>query len=357
MKNGKVTYALVGFGGIAENRIAKEGFAMDKARFTEALPHCELVGATDVNPARQSAVEALGLKWYGSFEEILADASIDAVYIATNNASHAALALKAMDAGKHVMVEKPISTSIEDAEAMRAKAQEKGLSLSVDQMMVNNAFNRLAKQELATGAVGAVNDSTFHMQFLYGATPQEAATWRCSKIEEMGGPIGDVASHCFYMAEYLFDSEIVSVAAAYIPKTMDIVAENGAYIKFTMKNGLQGSVMVAFSEPRGGFVGTMCAQGYEIYGDKGVMRGFGTMFQFSGHKDEPFKVHLEVETADGVRQLAPTTFQNIYQAQIDAHAVSIITGKLLDGSDGIRNLRLCRKAHESAQNGGKVMAI
>ena len=357
MKNGKIQYALIGFGGIAENRVAKEGFAMDKKRFPEALPHCELMGAFDLNPARQQAAEALGLKWYKSVDEVLADPEVDAVYIATNNASHAALAIQAMKAGKHAMVEKPIATKEEDVLEMQKVAKEMNLSLGVDHMMVNSAFNRLAKKALAEGVVGTVNDSTFHMQFLYGATPQEAATGRCSKVEEMGGPIGDVASHCFYMAEFLFGSKIVSVAASYIPKTMPIAAENGAYIKFTMENGLQGAAMVSFSEPRGGFVGTMCAQGYEIYGDKGVMRGFGTMFQFSGHADEPFKPHLECETAEGVRQLVPESFQNIYQAQIDSHAVSILNGKHLDGSDGLRNLRQCRMAHLSAQNGGKVMDI
>lgn len=357
MSNEKVSYVLIGFGGIAENRVAKEGFACDKARFPEALPHCRLVGAFDLNPARQSAAEALGLKWYSSVDEVLADSSVDAVYVATNNASHAALALKALAAGKHVMVEKPIATRIEDAEAMRAAARAANLSLSVDHMMVNSAFNRLAKEQLASGAIGMVNDSTFHMQFLYGATPQEAATWRCSKVEEMGGPIGDVASHCFYMAEFLFGSKIASVAAVYIPRTLAIVAESGAYIRFMLENGLSGSAMVSFSEPRGGFVGTMCAQGYEIYGDKGVMRGYGTMFQFSGHDDEPYKVHLEVETADGVRKLQPTAFPNIYQAQIDAHAVSVLTGKHLDGSDGIRNLRQCLLAHESAKNGGKILTL
>ena len=58
----KVKYALVGFGGIAENRIAKEGFACDSKRF-RPLRNAKLVGATDVNPARRAAVEALGLGW------------------------------------------------------------------------------------------------------------------------------------------------------------------------------------------------------------------------------------------------------------------------------------------------------
>ena len=58
----KVKYVLVGFGGIAENRVAKEGYACDRKRF-KPLKSAVLVGATDLNPARQAAAEALGLKW------------------------------------------------------------------------------------------------------------------------------------------------------------------------------------------------------------------------------------------------------------------------------------------------------
>ena len=135
----KVKYALIGFGGIAENRVAKEGFACDKSRF-KPLKYAQLVGATDMNPARKSAAEALGLKWYDNMDAILADPAIDAVYIATNNKSHAPLCLAALKAGKHVIVEKPAATSIKDAQAMIAAAKKRGLSLSVDHMMVNNAW-------------------------------------------------------------------------------------------------------------------------------------------------------------------------------------------------------------------------
>jgi hypothetical protein len=68
----KVKYGLIGFGGIAENRVAKEGYACDKARFAP-LKNAELVGAVDINPARKEAAEALGLKWYDSIDAMLAD--------------------------------------------------------------------------------------------------------------------------------------------------------------------------------------------------------------------------------------------------------------------------------------------
>ena len=84
----KVKYAIIGFGGIAENRIAKEGYACDKSRFAP-LQYAELTGAFDLNPARKSAAEALGLKWYDSVDALIADPEIDALVEARTAAKKA----------------------------------------------------------------------------------------------------------------------------------------------------------------------------------------------------------------------------------------------------------------------------
>ena len=352
----KVRYAIIGFGGIAENRVAKEGFGCDRSRFA-GLEHAVLVGATDVNAARKSAAEALKLKWYDSAEAIFADPSIDAVYVATNNASHAAIAIKALEAGKHVIVEKPIATSIADSKKMVRTAAKKHLSLSVDHMMVYNSYNQLAKKAIKAGKLGEVNDCCFHMEFAYGYDPAEAATWRCSKVSEMGGPIGDVASHCFYVAEEMFGSPIVAVAAVYLPKLMSIKAEDGAYIKFEMANGLKGSVKVAFSELRGGLVGTLSNLGFEVYGTEGVLRSYGSMFQLSGLPDEPYHIRMDIESASGVKALHPRRFPNIYQQLIDHHAQSVQSGRPINAENGVHNLELCDAAHRSAKAGGKLVRV
>ena len=299
----KVRYVLVGFGGIAENRVAKEGYACDRKRF-RPLKTAQLVGATDVNQARKAAAEALGLKWYASLDDVLADKSVDGVYIATNN-----------------------------------------------------AWNIAAAKAVQSGSLGKVNDSCFHMEFAYGYDPAEAATWRCGKVEEMGGPIGDVASHCFYVAEFIFGKKIAKVAAVYYPKVMKIRAEDGAYIKFFFEDGTQGSVNAAFSEMRGGLAGTLTNLGYEVYGDKAAMRGFGTMFQLSGYADEPIRIRLERDDGKGVSEIKPGKIQNIYQALIEGHAKSVQAGKPLTAQDAIHNLALCAAAHRSAQNGGKVVSV
>ena len=352
----KIRYVLVGFGGIAENRVAKEGYACDKKRF-KPLKNAVLVGAMDLNPARQKAAEALGLKWYGDLKSVLADKDVDGVYVATNNRSHVPLAMEALKAGKHVIVEKPIATSIADAKKLNKLAKAKKLSLTVDHMMVNNAWNVAGKAAMKQGKLGKVNDCCYHMEFAYGYDPTEAATWRCSKVEEMGGPIGDVASHCFYVAEFMFGKRIAKVAAVYYPKTMKIKAEDGAYIKFFFEDGTQGSVNAAFSELRGGLAGTLTNLGYEVYGDKAAMRGYGTMFQLSGYADEPIAMRLELDDGKKVSKVAPAKIQNIYSTLIDGHAKSVQTKKLLTADDAIHNLALCAAAHESAQKGGKVVSV
>ena len=352
----KVKYALIGFGGIAENRVAKEGFACDAGRF-RPLRFAKLVGATDLNPMRESAAKALGLAWYRSLDEVLADDSIDAVYVATNNLSHVPLAAKALKAGKHVIVEKPMATSVSDARKLAKLAKSKGLSLTVDHMMVNNAWNVAGKAAMARGALGTVNDCRFHMEFAYGYDPAEAATWRCSKVEEMGGPIGDVASHCFYVAEFMFGKRIKRVGAVYYPKVMKIKAEDGAYVKFFFEDGMQGSVGCAFSEMRGGLAGTLTNLGYEIYGSKAAMRGYGTMFQLSGYTDEPIVQRLEIDDGRSVRPVRPAKIRNIYQTLIEGHAKSVIDGKPLMGDDAVHNLALCAACHASAKQGGKIISV
>ena len=352
----KIRYVLVGFGGIAENRVAKEGYACDRKRF-KPLKNAVLVGATDLNPARRTAAEALGLKWYGDLKSALADKSVDGVYIATNNRSHVPLALEALKAGKHVIVEKPIATSIADAKRLNAVAKARKRSLTVDHMMVNNAWNVAGKAAMKAGRLGKINDCCYHMEFAYGYDPAEAATWRCNNVAEMGGPIGDVASHCFYVAEFMFGKKIRKVAAVYYPKTMKIKAEDGAYIKFFFEDGTQGSVNAAFSELRGGLAGTLTNLGYEIYGDKAALRGYGTMFQLSGYADEPIRMRLELDDGKRVRKVAPTRIQNIYSTLIDGHAKSVQTRRILTADDAIHNLALCAAAHESARKGGRVVVV
>jgi predicted dehydrogenase len=352
----KIKYGIIGFGGIAENRIAKEGFGLDKTRFNKH-PTAELVAVMDLNPERQIAAESLGLKWYISLEEMLNDNEIDAVFIATSNSSHATVAKKAMEKGKHCLIEKPIACSIEEAEGLQKVAKKCGVSITVDHMMIYNEFNKKAFALINSGKIGNINDICLHMEFLYGSAEEEAKSWRCNMPNELGGPIGDVGSHCLYMAEFLLGDKIVEIGCSYTPRTLNINVENGAIIHFKTQKGKQGTTRVAFNQSRGGLVGTLTNLGYEIYGTKGALRTYGTLFQLSGHENEPIKMKLDVDYGDRVESCSPELISNIYQQQISHHVQSINSKEYLDGSDAIHNLKLLLSCHKSAKNNGKFLSV
>ncbi len=342
-------YVIIGFGGIAENRIAKEGFALDSSRF-EPLENIKLIGATDLDLKRKNAAEELGLKWYNSVDEICADDNIDAVFIATNNLSHYAIAKQLIEAKKHLIIEKPIATTIEHAESLIELADKHNVSLAVDHMMINNSYNIKAQELIASGAIGKVNDIVLHMEFPYGYTPEERATWRISNPAEVGGPIGDVASHCFYMAEFLLNDKIESVSAVYTPEVNKLNVENGAFIRFNTTQGINGSIRVSFSDLRGALESLFLNLGYEVYGSSKTIRTYGTLFQFSGYPDEPIQLRLEVDDFNSVANIKLENVNNIYSKVIKSHSKSIQDGKRMNGTDALHNLKLILKAHETAKN-------
>src|SRR5512140_2061530 len=322
----KLNYAIIGLGGIAVNRIAAEGFAVDAKRF-KPLKKAQLVGATDIQPSRKRIALELGLKWYDSMEELCQDVAIDGVFIATNNRSHYPLARKAIEAGKHVIIEKPLTTTLEAAEDLMRLAEKQNVSLAVDHMMQHNAYNIKAARVIQRGGLGDVQSIVLHMEFPYGYTAEEASTWRCSDPDEVGGPVGDVASHCLYMAEFLLNEKIVSVQGVYSPSILAIRVENGAFIKFKTEKGTPGAIRVSFSEPRGTLASTLLNLGYEVYGSKKTLRAYGTLFQLSGHGDEPIAQRLEVDDGRTVKNIRVKKVQNIYRTVIEHHAKSVETGK------------------------------
>lgn len=350
-----VRYGLLGFGGIARNRIAKEGFG--KGEGFAAPYNAELVAAHDIDNSGKGLAESWGLKWFGSAGGLLADPGIDAVFVASTNSAHAPLARLALESGKHCLIEKPVATTETDAGMLVELARKKGLSLGVDHMMTRNVLNIRSGQMASSGEIGAVRGICLHMEFLYGAAREEASSWRCSKPDELGGPIGDVGSHCLYMAEFLLKDRISMLSSVYSPQIMDIKVENGALINFNTEKGFHGSARVSFAENRGGLAGTLLNLGYEIYGDNAVIRAYGTMFQLSGHPEEPVSQRLEVDDGKKVTTIRPEDIgpENIYGKVIEEHARSILEGNPLSGEDGLWNLRLINAAHESAtRNGEKI---
>ncbi len=111
------------------------------------LPDLNLVAVCDQDCSRlQAAASEFGMKPYAAFGEMLADPSVDIIAINTPPSSHAALSLAALRAGKHVFCEKPLATSLIEADAVLHQAAEAGVVFCVDYIMRANPLYRLIKQ-------------------------------------------------------------------------------------------------------------------------------------------------------------------------------------------------------------------
>jgi predicted dehydrogenase len=138
--------------------------------------------------------ETYSVPWSTRLEDVLRDAAVQAVYIAVPHYLHADIAVQAARAGKHVLCEKPISTTLEDADRMIAAAREAGVALGLPFAGLTSAANRQVKQWLDAGIIGrlvslqvtsvsAKPESYWHG----GYTGRARDDWRMSRAKSGGG--------------------------------------------------------------------------------------------------------------------------------------------------------------------------
>ncbi len=144
---GKLRIAIVGAGYVARYHI----MALRRLDFVELVGICDLD-----RPAAQALAARFGIDFVTSDLAELGSRRPHAVYVLTPPSSHAALSLQALDMGCHVFVEKPMADSVAECEAMIAKAQEKGLVLSVDHSDLFDPVVMQARRLVQSGACGEV---------------------------------------------------------------------------------------------------------------------------------------------------------------------------------------------------------
>ncbi len=142
-------------------RVAVIGFGYWGPNLARNFRECagtDLVAIVDPSPARHAAAARRfpRVATAPTADDVLGRADVDAVAIATPVATHAALALAALRAGKHVLVEKPMAASLAEAEAIVAEATRRGLTLMVDHTFVYTPAVQKIRQLVADGEIGDI---------------------------------------------------------------------------------------------------------------------------------------------------------------------------------------------------------
>lgn len=182
---------------------------------------------------------------------LIARADVDLVDICTPGDSHAEIALAALAAGKHVLCEKPLANTVEEAEAMTEAAEAAFARGQVS--MVGFNYRRLpatslARKMVAEGRLGALRHVrvTYLQDWL--VDPQFPLTWRLRKELAGSGALGDLGAHIVDLAQYLAGEPVVGVSAL----TETFVRERPL-----PGGGASGLTAVSATNPRAGGVGTV----------------------------------------------------------------------------------------------------
>jgi len=137
--------------------IGAGSIATDHVTAIEANDNVRLVAVMDVDEDRaKSLAEAHGARAYTSLEPILADGEVEAVVICSPHCFHAEQTLAAAQAGKHVLVEKPMALTVKDCDRMIQACEKAGRILMVGQVMRKSPINLKVRQLIAEGAIGRV---------------------------------------------------------------------------------------------------------------------------------------------------------------------------------------------------------
>ena len=241
-----------------------------------ANPEAKLVGFYDLNQARaEELARKYGATAYASVEELLADPEIQAVSICAANFAHAELTIAALNAGKHVLCEKPMATTLSDCEAMVEAADKNGKFLMIGHNQRLAKAHSLARKLIQEGLIGDI--VTFRTTFGHGGPETWSVdpgknTWFFDKNRAAMGAMADLGIHKTDLIQFLTGQRVVRTTAKVT--TLDKKDAAGNLI------GVDDNAICIY-EMSGGALGTMTASwtyyGAEdnstiLYGTKGIMR-------------------------------------------------------------------------------------
>ena len=337
----KLKIAVIGCGSIAKHRHIKE-YALN--------PHVELVAFSDpVLERAEYFAEIHGATAYTDYAEMLQKEKIDAVSVCTPNYLHAKISIDAANAGVHVLVEKPMATTVEEAEEMIAAARKNGVFLMVGHNQRLMPPHVKAKEILETGRLGKV--LTLRTSFGHagpeGWSVDGRESWFFRKEEAIMGAMGDLGVHKSDLIRWLLNDEVNDVAAFVntIHKTDTDVDDNSTCL-LRMRSGSIGTLVASWTYYKGGDNSTI------LWCENGVMK-IGT------DPDDQVIVELrngsiEKYSVGAIATNEKQTTSNVIDVFVDC--ILSKTPPSISGEEGLRSLKVILAAFES-QASGKIISL
>jgi predicted dehydrogenase len=322
-------YAIIGLGRIAQHFMA--GIRATTNSKVTALVSGHRDKALRI--AADYGVPENSVYSYENFDSIASNKTVDAVYVALPNSMHAQYTIRAAKAGKHVLCEKPMATSVADCEQMIAACKAAGVKLMIAYRCHYEATNLKAVSLIRSGAIGQIEAIESSFGF-----PIDRGEWRLDKKMAGGGPLMDVGIYCLNATRYLTGEEPASFAAF-----SSVIDRDGRFaqveenLSWTMKfpSGVVASCNTTY--------GSLLLGYFKVHGSKGWIEA-SPAFNYDGQ-------HLHAEYGGTVLD-EPNPAKDPYQFQPQAqHFSDCIQNGLqpkTPGEEGLRDMRYIAEIYRSA---------
>jgi UDP-N-acetylglucosamine 3-dehydrogenase len=317
---------------------------------TQMNPHAEVSAVCDVIISRaEELAKEYNCTAYTDYRQMLLDPEIDAVIVAATNTTHAEMTVAALKAGKHVMCEKPMATTLADGQAMLTAAKESGKQLMIAHNQRLEPANIKAREIIQSGKLGRILSFTSvfgHPGCEHWAIDGDE-TWFFTKDIAGLGVLGDLAVHKLDLMRFILDDNYSEVTAMMgtLAKTYPdgglIDVEDDATCVLQTHKGAMGTLIASWTYQKEDNSTT-------IYGEKGVLRIYTD-------PNFPLIVHFDHETGEYYRLgKKSTNVEQVKSGIVDAFVDALVRGVNvpIPGIEGYRALEAvisCQQAAESGQ--------
>lgn len=229
--SGRKGIGIIGYGGFGEF-IHQTWDRMENARVTAVC---------DSDPGRNPG----GVSFHVSADDLLADPSVDIVSVATPPSTHRDLAIRAMQAGKHVLVEKPIALTEQDALLIKRVAEETGRVTTVNFVLRFNAIVEKLRQIVRTEALGKLRRVDLRNYAMQETVPEGHWFWN---PEVSGRILVEHGVHFFDLASWMIQAKAASISSLGVERKPGM--EDRVFAAVRYENGVVGTYWHSFSRPR-----------------------------------------------------------------------------------------------------------
>lgn len=235
-----MNFVIIGCGRISKNHVDA---LINNSDSCKLVAVCDVVEDRAIERKKQyiNSIESADVKVYNDYNKMFESEKIDVVSICTESGYHAKIAIDSLNAGKHVLIEKPMTMSIEDADKVNNLAKEKGLKVGVcHQNRFNPPIQKLRKA-IEEGRFGKLINITARILWTRDQNYYNQAPWRGTK-ELDGGTLMNQCIHNIDLLQWMVGSEIERVHCERGTFLRNIEMEDFGAILIRFKNGAIGLV-------------------------------------------------------------------------------------------------------------------